>query len=230
MIVQETMYSAEESSPTYHYESCCVCEEDFSSDSELANHLLDHADDEEFKISLRELEQKIPAPTPPRNEYKKTSLAKEQTLKRNFTQRSKSPEVWEIISDDSDDEASKAKKAPKLSNSFRLVTPPVSAPSPTTSAGNGTPYNCQACKLVFNDIKLYKDHLLTHDRARPYVCQICNKKFAYKGTLRQHLHLHIAEKSHECKICHKKFSMKRMLRQHEETHHMMQTPVTTTGR
>ncbi|KAG8200549.1 hypothetical protein JTE90_000622 [Oedothorax gibbosus] len=217
------MYSAEESSPVYHYESCCVCDEDFSSDSELANHLLDHADDEEFRISLQELEQKISTPVKSQNagpEYKRTSLVqgKSQPLKRTFAQRSGSPEVL-TISDDSDDEAKKNDKEPKLSTTPNA---PVSAPT-------ATPYNCQACKLVFSDIKQYKEHLLTHDKSRPYVCQICNKKFAYKGTLRQHLHLHIAEKSHECKICHKKFSMKRMLRQHEEQHHMLQTPVTNSG-
>ncbi|GFY75184.1 uncharacterized protein TNIN_351501 [Trichonephila inaurata madagascariensis] len=51
-------YSAEESSPVEHFESCCICDEEFSSDSELTNHLLDHANEEEFKSSLKKLEEK----------------------------------------------------------------------------------------------------------------------------------------------------------------------------
>ncbi|GFU33882.1 uncharacterized protein NPIL_698061 [Nephila pilipes] len=244
-------YSAEESSPVEYFESCCICDEEFSSDSELTNHLLDHANDDEFKSSLKKFEQNNTSRTPGTTNLNtptllKSSTAREQTIKRTFTQRSKSPELWEIVSDDSDDESNKNKKVAGSSSNFRLVKPASTTPQASQNPSQQSPnppqqpqnplqptppnqksvqnstFTCQHCALVFKDAKLYKEHLATHDKARPYSCQICNKKFAYKGTLRQHLHLHIGEKSHECKVCHKKFSLKRMLRQHEETHEMEQ--------
>ncbi|GBN29987.1 hypothetical protein AVEN_198479-1 [Araneus ventricosus] len=224
-------YSAEESSPVEYFESCCICDEEFSSDSELTNHLLEHANDEEFKSSLKRFELKNSIP-----ERRKSGSFVGQPIKRSFSQRSKSPEVVELLSDESDDESSKNKKQaapPVASNQVKAAaTTNVAKPTQNTQnpvQTNPNPkaaqlgiYNCTQCSMVFKDLKLYKEHLSTHDKARPYACQICNKKFAYKGTLRQHLHLHIGEKSHECKVCHKKFSLKRMLRQHEETHELEQ--------
>ncbi|XP_035219732.1 zinc finger protein 709-like [Stegodyphus dumicola] len=223
--------SPEESSPvTYVTESCCVCDEEFSSDTELSNHLVEHANDEEFQSKLKEAEQNVNKSSTNRvaAEYTKTGFVKEQNARKSAVPRSSSPEVWEIVSDDSDDDAKKSSKVPKLSNSFRLVstpnktqTTPAIEPTVTTPVTEpGPPYNCRICKTVFQDLKTFQEHLLTHEKPRPYVCQICNKSFAYKGTLRQHLHMHIGEKSHECKVCHKKFSIKSLLRKHEETHDM----------
>ncbi|GFQ96408.1 uncharacterized protein TNCT_679111 [Trichonephila clavata] len=245
-------YSAEESSPVECFESCCICDEEFSSDSELTNHLIDHANEDEFKSSLIKLEESNASHTLGTKNLNSSTLSKpvnarEQTQKRTFTQRSKSPELWEIVSDDSDDENNK-NKVTKSSSNFRLVKPSSntprasqnpsqqpqkpaqqlqkppqpslnpSQPPPSNQKSLQNSFTCPHCAIVFKDAKLFKEHLTTHEKARPYACRICNKKFAYKGTLRQHLHLHIGEKSHECKICHKKFSLKRMLRQHEETH------------
>lgn len=236
-------YSAEESSPVaYVSDPCCICDEEFSSDVALANHLIDHTNEEEFKALLAEKDKSRHVPPPPLNttptrpiavvggrqvipEFTKTSFVREPPVRKkpvvpvvNNTTPSV-PEVWEIVSD-SDDEEPNSKKA-KLNNSFRLVTP---GGSQTNSTGKetGPPFHCHSCSSVFNDAVLFREHLLTHDKPRPYICHICKKSFAYKGTLRQHLHLHISEKSHECKVCHKKFTIKSLLRKHEETHEMPQ--------
>ncbi|XP_042911236.1 B-cell CLL/lymphoma 6 member B protein isoform X2 [Parasteatoda tepidariorum] len=141
-------YSAEESSPIpYSTESCCICDEEFSSDSDLANHLVTHADEEVFKAGLLELEKKTPTKHPPPHSSTPVisrTVSLKEPLKRTASQRSKSPEVWEIISDDSDDESNKNKKSAKLSNSFRLVS------TPSKSAENTPVQNNQSNKLSAN--------------------------------------------------------------------------------
>ena len=224
-------FSAEESSPlTKVSDSCCICNEEFSSDSELASHLLEHANEEKFKTLLAELESKNGTkasatsrplqPTRRGPEFIKTSFVREPPVrKKSVPALPAEPEVWEIVSDDdepSENQQSNAAKKAKLSNSFRLVS---SGPKTATS-DVGPPFNCHSCTSVFNDATAFREHLLTHEKPRPYVCHICKKSFAYKGTLRQHLHLHISDRSHECRVCHRKFSIKSVLRKHEESHEL----------
>lgn len=230
-------YSAEESSPlTKVSDSCCICNEEFSSDGDLASHLLEHANEEKFKSLLAELEAKNGAKPPVLNmpmqtkrrgpEFIKTSFVREPPLrKKPAPPPPAEPEVWEIISDDdepNDNQKPNAKKA-KLSNSFRLVSSVNSGNTTKTGTQEaGPPFNCHSCTSVFNDSAAFREHLLTHEKPRPYVCHICKKSFAYKGTLRQHLHLHISDRSHECRVCHRKFSIKSVLRKHEESHELQQ--------
>ncbi|XP_054708762.1 zinc finger protein 384-like [Uloborus diversus] len=229
--------STEEGSPVYITESCCVCDEEFSSDTELANHLVQHVNDEEYKCILDGSCKNDLGAQAFTSGSRKTPL----TRTNSISGRSGSPEVWEILSDDSDDESARGAKSVKLSNSFRLVSGSGNAqnqtvnPSPKQqiqqplrngkhkqnlkpSSKPGQPLKCPQCSLTFKENKSLQEHLLMHDNPRPYTCQICSKNFAYKATLRQHLHQHIGDKSHECKICHKKFSIKSMLRKHEEQH------------
>lgn len=237
-------YSAEESSPVLDFaDSCCVCNEEFSSDGELAAHLLDHAEEDKFKKLLAELKTRNGpiTSTPVRNfrskgpEFIKTSFVKEPPLRKKPEPMPTEPEVWEIVSDDDEPnggQVSNPNKKVKLSNSFRLVSSVVTPNNKSNSKNNnnnnnapsvkGPPFHCHLCSSVLNDDVAFREHLQTHDKPRPFVCHICKKSFAYKGTLRQHLHLHISEKSHECRFCHKKFSIKSVLRLHEESHESQQ--------
>lgn len=231
-------HSADESSPiAYISDPCFICNEEFATDLQLTNHLLEHANEEKFKTLLAEKEKNASTSNniaPSRSvvmggrqiipEFTKTSFVREPPIRKKpvVNATPAEPEVWEIISD-SDEESNVNPKRQKLCNSFRLVNPGASqATGNSSNKETGPPFHCHSCSSVFNDAVAFRDHLLTHDKPRPYVCHICKKSFAYKGTLRQHLHLHISEKSHECKVCKKKFSIKSLLRKHEETHDIQQ--------
>lgn len=224
------MASAEETPETpivTEMPQCFICNQEFDSDRELVDHLLEHANEEKFKTLLAELESQnkskppvssIPFSTIQRGpSFIRTSFVNESRKKSTAAAIAHAePEIVDLASDDESNanQESNSKKA--------KVSRPIASGSlaKNPSSETGPPFKCNSCASVFNDAAAFRSHLLTHERPRPYICHICKKSFASKGALRQHLHMHIGERLHECRFCHKKFTIKSVLRKHEESHEL----------
>ncbi|XP_055948329.1 putative zinc finger protein 840 [Argiope bruennichi] len=237
-VTQKVMASyPEESSPIEYSESCCICDENFSSDFELTYHLIEHANEEKYKSSLKKFEQKILA-----TDQHQSGVFMNQSMK-SLRKRSTSPEMVDLLSDESDDESRRNKKqatnnetknsSPATNNQVKAdavnnAIKPIERPqnpvqtNSTPKAAQSGVYNCTPCIMVFKNLKLYKKHLSNHEKAGPYACPSCDSKFASKYSLQQHLDLHTEMKSYECKVCHKIFASKQTLSRHEETHKLKQ--------
>ncbi|GFX19075.1 zinc finger protein 628 [Trichonephila clavipes] len=225
-------YSAEESSPVECFESCCICDEEFSSDSELTNHLLDHANEDEFISSLKKLEENIASGTT-NSTLSKPVNAREQTLKRSFTQRSKSPELWEIVSDDSDDENNK-NKVTKSSSNFRLVKPASSTPQASQNPSQQPPKPPQQLQKPSQQLQKPPQQLqkppqrslkpsqppLSNQKSlqNSFTCPHCAMVFKDAKLYKEHLTTHEKARPYACRICNKSFAYKGTLRQHLHLH------------
>ncbi|GIX82961.1 uncharacterized protein CEXT_251431 [Caerostris extrusa] len=228
-------YSAEESSPVTYFESCCICEEEFSSDSELATHLLDHANEDIFKSSLQKLEEKASRKSESSRlgnvQAKATNIGGQ---KRTFSQRSTSPEVF-IVSDDSDDESTKNKKPVGTTNIVRLVKSvtnnspksqlPVNAKTttPNSAVVNSKPPAPNSVPSVVKPSVPNPNAPATKRGQNNFNCTQCPMVFSNINLYKEHFKTHTQDhpdktRPYSCQICNKKFAYKGTLRQHLHLH------------
>lgn len=100
-----------------------------------------------------------------------------------------------------------------------------------------TSYECDVCKKIFTDQKLFTEHTTTHpqqqeeeiitksaeisqsnDPDRKYPCDLCPKAFKMLSTLKDHRRVHTGDKPFTCSICNRGFSQNTNLKQHLRRH------------
>jgi uncharacterized Zn-finger protein len=96
-------------------------------------------------------------------------------------------------------------------------------------------YECDVCKKIFTDQKLFTEHTESHpqqhdqeqevqpplepaDPLKKFPCQICSKAFKMMSTLKDHMRTHTGDKPYVCSICNRGFSQNTNLKQHLRRH------------
>lgn len=96
-------------------------------------------------------------------------------------------------------------------------------------------YECDVCKKIFTDQKLFTEHTESHpqqqqeqdevkaaselvDPTKKFPCTICSKSFKMMSTLKDHTRTHTGDKPYVCTICNRGFSQNTNLKQHLRRH------------
>lgn len=94
-------------------------------------------------------------------------------------------------------------------------------------------YECDVCKKIFTDQKLFTNHTKSHpqqqeqeiqaviepaDPLKKFSCQECSKAFKMMSTLKDHMRTHTGDKPYVCSICNRGFSQNTNLKQHLRRH------------
>ncbi|XP_052075922.1 zinc finger protein 728-like [Mytilus californianus] len=81
------------------------------------------------------------------------------------------------------------------------------------------PHKCDICSKEFKGKKKFQIHMRTHTGEQPYKCDICSKGFIGETKLQLHMRTHTGENLYKCDICCKAFGCRTSLTRHRNKHH-----------
>lgn len=203
---------------------CCICKEDFPSDDELANHLLEHTEESTFANAIKEA-KKDSAPVNSSSTvqtFNRKRPLNGPDARKNISGRPASPEVWEIISDEEDYSPSPLKTPSKVQNiSSASNTPTKLSNAKLVSGGSSasnTPTKLNNVPITPPNgsvIPMRTQNTLTATNGQAFFCSICCRVFSDAAALNSHkATAHAKKDNFVCQICYKSFSYKCTLRQH----------------
>ncbi|XP_014212033.1 zinc finger protein 525-like [Copidosoma floridanum] len=88
---------------------------------------------------------------------------------------------------------------------------------------NDAQHQCEFCNKSFSAKKSLTRHLQRHAATRRYTCDYCGKSFVDKSDHRRHIRIHTGERPHKCNYCYKTFIRKHHLRMHQLIHTKRET-------
>ncbi|XP_055547013.1 zinc finger protein 501-like isoform X2 [Wyeomyia smithii] len=178
---------------------CKDCEEDFSTDVQLREHIENHGKDKSNRKG------QLPKCCACYEQFDTEEMVKKHAEEVHF------PESQTSVNDNDNQFACDV--CHRRYKTKRILLDHKSKPYRTKQ------YQCSQCGRIFRDKCALSDHERCHQGERPFMCTICSKTFAIKDSFRKHVRSHtIEEDRFKCEICGKGFKTKGNLKDHHITH------------
>ncbi|GFS39539.1 zinc finger protein 26 [Trichonephila inaurata madagascariensis] len=197
--------------------TCNICNEIFSSDEELIDHIAQHQESNlTLHPSIAEPDIVIKEEVLSDIEYTpyEENVYKSPPVKRSFKQ------TYSFSNSDTDG-PNECKTCMKFFNSFGSLRRHQRRFHSTKKT-----YTCTVCERSFSQLSLLSKHALLHHRTtkEEFECQICKKKFGKSMILLKHIFItHACHDKHFCFACFKFFPNKEQLSHHMQDHIVSET-------
>ncbi|XP_014248023.1 zinc finger protein 250-like [Cimex lectularius] len=80
------------------------------------------------------------------------------------------------------------------------------------------PHKCDLCEARFKTKTHLIHHKVVHTKEKKFQCHICEQSFSFQTSLNIHLRWHTGQKPYQCEFCKKSFSQKGNLQEHIRIH------------
>ncbi|XP_029371908.1 zinc finger protein 184-like isoform X2 [Echeneis naucrates] len=192
--------------------TCTVCEQTFSSQTQLLRHLQTHSvEGVEPSYSCRFCEQTFSGVTQLRIHQRTHTFRSYQCDQCNKTYGS----LTGLHSHRASHSAESRFLCPQCGKRFK--TRDGLEGHLRTHTGE-RPYRCPYCPKDFTALAGLNVHVRRHTGERPYVCTVCGKGWPSGGDLQKHMRTHTGERPYVCQDCGKAFSISCHLTEHRRIH------------
>ncbi|XP_023252209.1 oocyte zinc finger protein XlCOF22-like isoform X1 [Seriola lalandi dorsalis] len=192
--------------------TCTVCEQTFSSQTQLLRHLQTHSvEGAEPCYNCRFCEQSFSGVTQLRIHQRTHTFRSYQCDQCNKTYGS----LTGLHSHRASHSAESRFLCPQCGKRFK--TRDGLEGHLRTHTGE-RPYRCPYCPKDFTALAGLNVHVRRHTGERPYVCTVCGKGWPSGGDLQKHMRTHTGERPYVCQDCGKAFSISCHLTEHRRIH------------